>query len=131
MKFDPKSAQDVASLSVIKSGVYQFLISEAVDKVSKTSGSEMIELKLQITDRNGHKRIVTDFLVAARAATVRSAAEACGLLTKYSSGSLSAADFLGCSGRARIGIERDRSGRYAPKNIVIDYVANGSGEASE
>jgi hypothetical protein len=132
MKIDPKSAQELATFDVAKSGVYRFGVIEAYDKISKTSGNEMVELKLEIVDRNGHRKIITDYLVAARAATVRAAAETCGILPAYESGSLSAADFVGCSGRVRIGIERDRSGRHGPKNVVVAYVvANGNGHIPE
>jgi hypothetical protein len=131
MKFEPKSSKEVATLDVFKSGVYRFSIIEAYDKLSKTTGSEMIELILRIIDRNGHEKLVRDFLLAARAATVRNAAETCGILTKYESGTLSASDFVGCTGRVRIGIERDRSGRYGARNIVVDYVADRDGLVPE
>jgi hypothetical protein len=53
MKFEPKSAQEVAALDLLRAGVYRLRVSEAYDKVSKASGSEMTELKLPMIDRNG------------------------------------------------------------------------------
>jgi hypothetical protein len=130
MDFEPKSAKEIGTLELIRQGIYGFSISEALDKQSK-AGNEMIELKLRIIDRNGHEKLITDYLVAARAGKLRNAAEACGILAKYESGSLTAADFIGCSGRVRVGIQRDRSGGFQDRNVVVDYVANSGGQVPE
>lgn len=120
MKFAPKSEKEIAEENLIKPGIYDFEIVDALEKVSK-SGNEMIELKLNVFDGDA-PRIVMDYLLESMAFKLRHAADACGLLPNYEGGSLLADDFKGRSGKLKIKIDKDKSGQYADKNGVADYV---------
>lgn len=120
MKFAPKSEKEIAEENLIKPGFYDFEVVDATEKTSK-SGNEMIELKLNVFDGDS-PRIVIDYLLESMAFKLRHAADACGLLPNYEAGSLLADDFKGKSGKLKIKIDKDKSGQYADKNGVGDYV---------
>jgi hypothetical protein len=82
----------------------------------------MIELKVKVSGPDGSARIITDYLVEQRAYKLRHAAEACGLLDKYNTGCLTNSDFRKKRGKLKLGIEKDKTGKYPDKNVVADYV---------
>ena len=84
----------------------------------------MIELKIRLSDGNGLSRVIWDYLVSSMQEKLRHACEVCGVLNKYMSGSVSSGDFRGKRGKLRLGVEKDKTGVYAPKNLVRDYVAS-------
>jgi hypothetical protein len=122
MKITPRSEQQLVEEALVSRGEYAFEIVDGRDDISKNH-NEMIVLVLQLYDKEGHGlRRVTDYLTAKKPLKLRHAAQACGLMSHYESGEITGDLFKGKCGKARIGIERDRSGRYAPKNHVLDYL---------
>ena len=120
MKFEPLSAQEIFEKTLLRGGKYPFEVLDAKEEVS-AAGNEMFHLQVKIT-ANGNSKIIHDYLLPKKMDKLRHAAQAMGILEKFEQGVLSADDFVGRRGKARIGVERDRDGYYAPKNIVVDYV---------
>lgn len=124
MKFSPKSQEELAHANLMSEGVYPFEIIEAEDKKSK-SGNDMIQLKLKVWDKNGHERVIYDYLLEALHFKLRHFAESTGLLQKYEGGEFTSSDCLGKSGNAHIIIQKGREnaegGFYPDKNSVKDY----------
>jgi hypothetical protein len=121
MNFQPKTEREIADAKLWPKGDYDFEILDAWEKRS-AAGNEMIELKLRLSNGNGLTRSLPDYLLSKRAGKLRHCAAACGLVDKYLTGLLSDDDFVGKRGRLRLGIEKDRTGNYPPKNVVIDYL---------
>lgn len=121
MKFQPKTERELVEENLLPKGVYDCEIARALDKVSKNS-NEMIELSLQIFTDEGRTFFVTDYLLESMGLKLYRAAEAFGLLDKYDAGMLIADDFIGRTGKCKVGIQSDKSGRYPDKNVIIDYL---------
>jgi hypothetical protein len=123
MRFQPKSeaalqeARDKA-LGVWTAGTYDFEVAHAEDTTSQ-AGNDMIALDLHVYNTASERKTLKDYLVASMEWKLRHCAYACGLGDKYETGELSAADFIGCAGRLRLGIEK--SAGYPDKNKVADY----------
>jgi hypothetical protein len=122
MKFQPKSKSEIDSDGLLTPGEYDFEIVTAEDTISKSSGNEMIKLKVNVFDANGGKRTIFDYLMPSVAFKLRHAAEACGLEDEYESGNLEAFDFEGKTGRCKVNIQKDKSGQYPDKNGIADYI---------
>lgn len=125
MRFAPKSDTEIEmerakATGVWLSGIYDFEITNAEDKIS-SKGNEMLVLTVAIFDKDGDRKHVTDYLLEAIAHKLKHAALACGLTAKYDLGTLVAMDFIGCTGRLRLGIETDRTGNFPDKNRILDY----------
>lgn len=127
MKFQPKSAKEIAESGLLPEGEYPFEISGGTDKVSKT-GNEMIELVVRIYKPDGSFSIVYDYLLESMAYKLRHAAEACGLLHEYESGILLGENFIGKTGTLKLKIQKDKNGVYADKNTISDYIVLKEGE---
>ena len=122
MQFQPRTEQEIIESKLLKKGEYDFEIVDAFDKASKSSGKPMIELKIRVSDGNGSPRTITDYLLAETPEKLRHASDACGVLDKYNTGSVSGSDFRGKRGRLKLGIEKDRKKTYPDKNVVLDYI---------
>lgn len=126
MNFEPKTEKQIQVANLMPKGIYGVEVPGAEDKISK-SGREMIELDLLVYDVEGHGRKITDYLVSGVEGMefkIRHAAVTFGLEEKYNTGTLLAADFIGRSGHCKIGIKEDKTGQYAPKNNITDYVSS-------
>jgi hypothetical protein len=121
MNFNPVAGERKAQ-RLFPKGDYEFLILEAEEKQS-AAGNLMIALSIEVSDARGNKTTVKDYLVAKRAAKIRRAAYACGLGDRFNTGSMRDSDFIERRGRLRLGIEKDKTGEYPDKNIVVDYLA--------
>lgn len=119
MRFDPKSEEDLKRESLLDAGTYDFEVTKSEDAISKTSGKEMIAITLRIFSDRG-ERTIRDWLMPSMGFKFRHFAETTGLLTKYSSGELTANDCLGRSGKVTLVIKD--SEQYGPQNNVKDYV---------
>jgi hypothetical protein len=122
MNFQPKTEQEIIESKLWPKGDYDFEITDGFDNTSKTSGKPMIELKLKLSNGKGQGRTITDYLLAETPEKLRHAADACGLLDRYNTGSLSGNEFRGKRGRLKLGIEKDKKRQYPDKNVVLDYV---------
>jgi hypothetical protein len=121
MNFEPKTEKEIAESKLMPKGEYDFEVVDAFEKLSKSSGKPMIELRLKLPNGKGG-RTITDYLVAETEEKLRHAADACGLLDKYNKGSISNNDFRGKRGRLKLGIEKDKTKTWPDKNVVVDYV---------
>jgi hypothetical protein len=128
VKFEPKTEKQLAEESLLPPGTYDFEVFDAEEKVSRNN-NDMIVLKLFVFDAGGTRRIVTDWLLASVAHKLRHAAEAMGLLEQYEAGELTPDDFLGKTGKVKLRISKDATGRYPDQNSVVDYVREGASSA--
>ena len=122
MQFTPKTEKEIIASKLFERGTYDFEVLFAWEKISKRASNPMIELRLRVSNDNGHTKTVTDYLVASNAEKLRHAALALGLLHKYDEGSLSENDFWGLKGRLKLGIEKGLNG-CPDRNVVTDYVS--------
>lgn len=127
MKFDPKTEEEIkASSPLIPAGTYDFEVVDAQDKISKSSGNPMIEISLNVYYENGKEKLIFDYLLPAFAFKLRHFAEHTGLIERYNSGELSAADCLGKMGKAVIAIRQGQQkpdgGYHKDQNTVKDYI---------
>lgn len=129
MKYTPKSEeelekekQDAMNASLMPNGEYDFDVVETSDAPSKTTGNEMITLKLHVFDNEGNARIIFDYLTAAMGYKLRHAADACGLISAYEAGNLVASSFDGRAGKVKIKTQKGNKDHPNPKNVVDDYV---------
>jgi hypothetical protein len=119
MRFNPSTEDEIEARAVWARGVYPFRIVDAEEGVS-AAGNEMIEVKIEITKRDGQRRIIRDYLLAKRPAKLLHAATVCGLIEKYEAGEVDAEDFIGKSGNLKLGIQTSK--QWPTKNVVSDYV---------
>ena len=132
MRFTPKTDEEIARDNCWPAGEYDFEVTKAEDAVSKTSGAEMIHLKLLCYDQDGRQKIVDDYLMEKMAFKVKHFAQAVGLVDCYQQGLLTAEHCGSRNGRVLLIIQEDKSGKYPPKNAVKDYVpAGGSDKPQE
>jgi hypothetical protein len=120
MKFNPSTEEDLAARAIWTSGIYPFRILDAEEKLSSGKGNPMLELKIEITKRDGSTRIVRDYLLAQRPEKLLHAARVCGVSDKYLAGELEADDFVGKTGKLKLGIQRSKE--WPTKNVVQDYI---------
>lgn len=123
MKFTPKSEKELKEANLIEPGIYDFEVMTAINKKSK-SGDDMIELRLKVWDKDGKERTIFDFLTEKMLHKVKHFSDVAKLSDKYESGNLDAFDCIGKSGKAKIGIQKDKTGEYPDKNTVKDYVSD-------
>jgi hypothetical protein len=121
MRFKPLSEEEIQMEGLIDPGQYSYQVIEATDEKSK-SGNDMIKLKLRVWDANGKERLIFDYLLEAMAFKLRHFCEGLGLLESYNSGTLSSASCEGKCGHLELMIQKDKTGQYAPKNAVKDYI---------
>ena len=118
MRFEPKTADEIAADALLAAGTYPFEVLRAADKFSK-AGNEIIELKLGVYD-GGDCVHVFDYLLEKLAYKLRNFAETTGQLDKYEKGELLAADCEGKTGFCKVIV--DVQPGYSPKNAVKDYL---------
>jgi hypothetical protein len=121
MRFQPKTEKEIAEENLLPKGEYNYEIAGAEDTKSKSSGAEMIKLKVRVFAGEDGGPIITDYLMEAMARKLRNFCAQNGLMREYESGTLRAADCEGKSGVAYVKIEKDKSGAYPDKNAIADY----------
>lgn len=131
MRFTPKTDEEIAAENLWQPGEYGF---EVVDRVAfgtkeyttldtqAKSGADMIRLVVKVYNNEGGFQHLVDYLLESMPGKLRHACEAVGLLSKYETGMLTASDFIGKQGFLKIKIEKDKTGQYADKNAVADYI---------
>jgi hypothetical protein len=65
MNFKPATEEDIRANKVWPAGIYPFSIIDAEEKVSARKGNPMIELKIEVSKRDGSKRTVRGLSSAA------------------------------------------------------------------
>jgi len=135
MHFDPKPPAEIekerAAQGVWPAGEYPFEVLEKAmigqyesytEERKSKSGNDMIQLVLSVKHPTGAKRVLRDWLVTEMAVKLHDASWACGLGTAYSTGKLEASNFIGKRGTLKLGIEKDKEGKYDDRNAVKGYV---------
>jgi hypothetical protein len=120
MRFEPKTEQDIERQHLLPDGDYDFEVVGAIEKPSKSSGNEMIQLKLKVFT-NAIDVTIFDYLLESMAFKLRHFAEATGLLVSYNKGILTAFDCQGRTGYLRLTTQEGQNG-YKAKNVVDDYI---------
>jgi hypothetical protein len=123
MRFTPVSEEEAAAVNLLPKGDYDAVVQSAVDKTSKTSGNEMIELTLTVYGDDSKERKVRDWLVSTDGgqAKIQRFCKSAGLWDMYQSGELSADCCGNVNVRVKIG-QQPGEGDYPPKNKVVDYL---------
>jgi hypothetical protein len=120
MQFTPKTEKELAEEGLLKTDNYDFEVLNAENAISQ-KGNPMIKLKLNVFGPDGRGVHIFDYLMEAMAFKLRHFCDGAGLIEKYESGKLDAADCVGRTGKAFIRIESDKNGVYPDKNVVKDY----------
>lgn len=125
MKFQPKTEKQIAEAGLWPKGDYAFEILEAEDTTSKSSGNDMIKLKVKIFNDAGQSQNVFDYLLPdTMEYKLRHIAEACDLLEDYERGDLQAYQFVGKTGWCKVNVSKDKTGQYPDKNGIADYLTS-------
>lgn len=122
MNFKPKSEEECSKFKLLEKGDYEFEILSAIDKISKSSGNEMIELVVRIYADGEPAAQIFDYLMESVSYKLRHCAAACGLLKHYDVGVLQAEMFVGKTGVCSVVIQKDKTGQYSDKNVIRDYL---------
>lgn len=120
IQFEPKSEEQLKKAMLAPDGDYDFEVLEAWDQVSK-KGNAMIKLNLGIFRGSAMSNRVYDYITPALESKLRHFCDSTGLLAKYESGGLTAADCKGRAGKVRLVIEQ-KDPQYPPQNKVTDYI---------
>lgn len=130
MKFTAKSEATLKAeeaerkkANLLQPAEYDAEIGTAEDAVSKF-GNDMIVVDVTVFSEDGRSHFVKDYLTEKMAFKLRHAAESCGILDKYESGTLMADDFISRTCKVSIVID-DKDKNYAPKNVIKDYIVEG------
>jgi len=121
MRFTPMSEEDAQGC--FPKGEYDALVTKALDKVSKSSGNEMIELELTVYGPGGKERLVRDWLVNTDGgqAKIQRFCRAVDKWETYLAGELTSATCLDANVCVKLAVE-EGDGQYPPKNTVRDYL---------
>jgi len=130
MHFTPYSEKDLPR-QLLEKGEYDVEVLESTDVISKNTSAEMIKLNLAVWVGDKVRCRLFDYLLDAMPAKLRHACDTFGLLDKYQNGSLRAFDFEGRTGKAKIGIQSDKTGQYPDKNSIVDYVCRPAKQLSK
>lgn len=132
MRFTPKTEKQIQEerFPVLPKGIYSFEILNAEEKKSQ-KGNDMMVIKLKVFKRDGSHTLVTDYITEHVAHKLRHLCVNTGLEKAYEAGSLNAADLQGKSGRVKLYVQKDKSGQYADRNAVDDYVSEDAEDLSD
>lgn len=121
MKFNPMSAEEIATAGLLTPGIYPFEFMDAMDTFS-TAGNEMIKVKLRVFGPGGEAHVYDYLMGEGKSAyKLRHCCEVVGLLSDYEKGNLVAQQLLDRTGYVKLGVEDGKNG-YLPQNKVKDYV---------
>jgi hypothetical protein len=128
MKFQPKTEADLNNERLCPEGIYPFEVLNAIEGQSKSSGADMITLKMRLFVGSEDTYLIDDYLLDSVAYKLFHFCAYTGLSHKYESGSLTAEDCKGKQGFLKLGIQKGKKkddGTYwSDKNTVKDYVRN-------
>jgi hypothetical protein len=129
VKFAPLSAKELSEVNLIPEGLYRYKVVEAQETTSQ-AGADMIKLKVEVYV-DGRTKVVYDYLLAAMMQKLYHFCENNGFLDKYDNGTLGMIDCVGASkGLVNIATQKDKTGKYADKSGIKDYVIDGEPQKS-
>lgn len=82
------------------------------------AGNDMIVLVLKVF-HNDKERVLVDYLTGGMEFKLRHAINSCGVDVDTT---ITAKDFIGKCGRAKIGIQKSKDTQYPDKNSIADYL---------
>lgn len=132
MSYIPKSEEQLAKEGLFSEGIYDFEVIDTSDKPSK-KGNDMFTLKLSIFDNDGMQRHIFDYIALGNnfgERKLRHAANACGLISIYSSGNMTDRDFLNKTGKVFLKQQDGTTDFPMPKNVIADYLPRSNDEVS-
>lgn len=119
MKITPKTDEQIARENCMSVGDYDFEVTSAEDKYSK-NGNPMIVLGLNVFGNDGRPHQMKAYLMEKMAFQLRHFCYAVGLGAMYETGTLTAPECVGRTGRVSLRVEETPG--YLPKNAVRDFV---------
>lgn len=121
--FTPKSDEELTMSKLLPEGEYPFIIKSATEKISKSSGNEMVELVAEVFGPDGGSVIVYDYLVLTdkMAWKLKHFYLSLSMKTQYNAGVLNAPQFVDKKGKASVTIEKQAD--KAPRNRIKDYIS--------
>lgn len=122
MNTTPRTEEELKKMQLAPEADYAIEVLEASDEISKNTGHDMIRLKIGIYDTDAIRWRLFDYLLDSLPAKLRHACDTFGILDKYQAGTVSAKDFMGRTGHAKVVITEDKNGKYPPKNTIRDYI---------
>lgn len=124
MKFTPKSKEEAMQIGLLPKGNYPFVVKQAYNKTSKSSGKPMIEIILGVWDSNGREHQIYDYLMESVEHKLRHFCYAinCGEMSEI--GEFDIFKVMNKNGICKIIIKEDKTGEYLPKNVVVDYIVD-------
>jgi hypothetical protein len=125
MRFTPKPESEVSGNGLWPEGIVDFEVMEAEETTSR-NGDDMIKLKIKVFNETGGSRTVYEYLLGTDSMQwkVRAFCAATGLLDQYETGELDAIDMEGRTGKAKLVIQKDKTGQYGDKNAIGSYIAH-------
>ncbi len=136
MNFSPKNTAELeeerkARMQLMDPGPADFVVKSAIDTLSQSDNTEMIELQVEVTDAHGNTKVLKDWLTPKMMGKMRNFCYGTGAAALYDQGSLMAEHCAGLGGRCLLAVEKGGmaadGGRYPDKNKIRDYIAgNGS-----
>lgn len=126
MEIKPKSREEIAREKLLKPGIYDGEVMRAEETTSKSSGKQMIKLKVRIFHDGGEAHLY-DYITSTQVEKLCAFCDAVGLSKEYDAGDVKSDDMEGRSFRAKIRIEdekpkEDCDGNWPAKNKIKDYL---------
>lgn len=117
------SEEDAAAINLLPKGEYDAVVKTAVEKVSKASGNDMIELDLTVYGSQGEQKLVRDWLVSTDGgqAKLQRFCKSADLWETYQAGEICADSLRDASVRVKVVIEEGKDG-FQAKNKIADYL---------
>lgn len=126
MKVTPRTEEEIRTMMIWPDGEYSFEILNADEKISKSSGKDMLEILFKVYNNDGKSKLITDYLLdnddPRMSFKLRHLCNCVGLLESYNKGQLEAIQFIGKSGKAILKTQKDKFGNYPDKNVIKDYI---------
>jgi hypothetical protein len=124
MRFTPVSEEQAAG--VWPKGEYDALVTEAVEKTSKSSNNPMIELTVLVYGPEGKEKSIRDWLVSTDGgqAKIQRFCKSAGLWDMYQAGELSAEACKDVTVKVKLGAD-EGDDEYPPRNNIRDYMPKG------
>lgn len=120
--FPVKTEDEVMREGLLPKGDYQFCVKSCKTRNSK-AGNPMLEVILIVYDAEGHEHFVYDYLSSDfMPFKLRHFFVNLGMEDAYNKGAIDPESCVGKSGIVKLFVKEDKSGQYAPKNAVQDYL---------
>jgi hypothetical protein len=123
MRFTPLTKEQLAAQrGVLKPGPAEFMVTEAKEDTSKSSGNPMIKLTVKVWDDDGREGTVFDYLLESVQWKLAAFFESIGRPELYESGELDPVVLVGLTGRCKLQTQKDSTGKYADQTKIVDYL---------